>query len=88
MPFEQHKTPKAVVLVCCKGKSGARQGNLKNAQQTVEHRIFLEKYVKITHFRRSQRRRIELLSTLPIPTLSGKQVLVQVGQKNAFLNSD
>ena len=41
------------------------------------HCIFLEKHAKITRFRRSQRRRIELLSTLRIPTLSGKQVLVE-----------
>ena len=98
MPFQQHKTPQAVVLACCIGSSEARQGNnLKNAWHcnvffcffrmhsrpsfflwhSDMHCIFLEKHAKITHFRRSQRRRIELLSTLRIPTLSGKQVLVE-----------
>ena len=98
MLFQQHKTPKAVVLACCKGNSEARQGNnLKNAWHcnvffcffrmhsrpsfflwhSDMHCIFLENHAKVTHFRRSQRRRIELLSTLRIPTLSGKQVLVE-----------
>ena len=56
MLFQQHKTPKAVVLACCKGNSEARQGNnLKNAWHCNVFFLLFQNAQQTFHFPVAQR---------------------------------